>query len=170
MNGAKILWERNIIRSFAPWDPNKKTHFYVIDRKLKKHVATYTSPTFFCFHTINAYDEGDDVIIDLSQFKDNSIIFQLAVDRLLESSEINAEKQPPKFNLGRLHRYKLCNVSKNLDSVNFKYGNENFPNAEMTIAMPEDLNVELPVVNFSKYYMKKYRYVYGKTIQIKPKF
>ncbi|CAG8725258.1 21907_t:CDS:2 [Cetraspora pellucida] len=161
MNGAKILWERNLIRSFDPWDPNKKAHFYVIDRNLKKHVATYTSPTFFCFHTINAYDEGDDIIIDLSQFKDNSVIFQLTINRLLESSEIDAEKQPQKFELNRLYRYKLGNVSKNLDRVNLNYGNEKFPNAEIVFAVSEDLNVELPVVNFSRYHMKKYRYVYG---------
>ncbi|CAG8793721.1 17612_t:CDS:2, partial [Racocetra fulgida] len=137
---------RNFIRSFVPWDPNKKAHFYVIDRKLKKHVATYTSPTFFCFHTINAYDEDDDIIIDLPQYKNNSIIFQLTIDRLLESSENDAEKLLPKFDL---------------DSVNLKYGSGNFPNAEIAFAMPEDLNVELPVANFSRYYMKKYRYVYG---------
>ncbi|RIB27212.1 carotenoid oxygenase [Gigaspora rosea] len=160
MGGAKILWERNIVRSFVPWDPNQKTHFYVIDRKLKKHVATYTSPTFYCFHTINAYDEGDDVIIDLSQYKDNSIIFQLTINRL-SGSETIADKLPPRFDNGRLHRYKLCNISNHLDSVDLNYGNDKFPNAELVFATPEDLNVELPVVNFSRYYMKKYQYVYG---------
>ncbi|CAG8632912.1 21880_t:CDS:2 [Dentiscutata erythropus] len=160
MNGAKILWERNMIRSFVPWDPNQKTHFYVIDRNLKKHVATYTFPTFYCFHTINAYDEGDDIIIDLSQYKDNSVIFQLTVNRL-SGSETNADKLPLQFDQSRVHRYKLCNISKNLDSADLKYGSDNFPNAELVFATSEDLNIELPVVNFSRYYMKKYRYVYG---------
>ncbi|CAG8484814.1 43493_t:CDS:2 [Gigaspora margarita] len=57
--------------------------------------------------------------------------------------------------------YKLCNVSKNLDSADSKYSSDKILNAELVFATSEDLNVELPVVDFSRYYMKKYRYVYG---------
>ncbi|CAG8457492.1 8650_t:CDS:2 [Scutellospora calospora] len=58
-------------------------------------------------------DEGDDIIIDLSQYKDNSVIFQLTLVQL-SGSETNSVK------------------------LQFDY----------------DLNVELSVVDFSRYYMK----------------
>ncbi|KAF0537718.1 carotenoid oxygenase [Gigaspora margarita] len=120
----------------------------------RSEFTTYTSPTFDCFHTINSYDEGDDIITDLSQYKDNIIIFQLTINRL-SASETNADKLPPRFDNGRLHRYKLCNVSNHSDSVVLNYGNDKFPNAELVFATPEDLNVELPVIDFSRYYKKK---------------
>ncbi|CAG8654745.1 6751_t:CDS:2, partial [Gigaspora margarita] len=41
--------------------------------------------------------------------------------------------------------YKLYNILKNLDSVNWKYGSDKFPNAELVFATPVDLNVELLV-------------------------
>ncbi|CAG8795467.1 10931_t:CDS:2 [Gigaspora margarita] len=84
-------------------------------------------------------------VID-SKLKKHTILlfFQLIINRL-SVSETNADKLPLRFDNGRLHRYKLCNISNHLNSVVLNYGNDKFPNAALIFATPEDLNVELPV-------------------------
>ncbi|KNE59794.1 hypothetical protein AMAG_05253 [Allomyces macrogynus ATCC 38327] len=45
------------VASALEWHGNTPTYFHVVDRRLKKHVATYESDPFFFFHTINAFEE-----------------------------------------------------------------------------------------------------------------
>ena len=37
----------------------------------------YRHPAFYCFHQINAFESGDDLIIDLAAYPDHKIIAQL---------------------------------------------------------------------------------------------
>lgn len=63
----------SFLDSIMPTDPSKPAKWYVIDRKNGKGlVATYDSPAFFCFHTINAWQEPSeedptktDIVADL---------------------------------------------------------------------------------------------------------
>ncbi|RUP51014.1 hypothetical protein BC936DRAFT_136631 [Jimgerdemannia flammicorona] len=38
------------------------------------HVATYEADAYFAFHTLNAWDDGDDVVFDVSTYDDASIM------------------------------------------------------------------------------------------------
>lgn len=64
--GLATLWHGSIYESFH-WDGSKPTLFHVLDRRTKKHVATYEGDAYFAFHTVNAWDEvgedGEDVIV-----------------------------------------------------------------------------------------------------------
>lgn len=79
--GASILWKRNMLEAMA-WDTNPATWF-VIDKRTpseggKGLVAKFESDPFFCFHTINAYEETvdgkTDIVADLSGYQDLSIL------------------------------------------------------------------------------------------------
>jgi torulene dioxygenase len=47
-----------MLDALGEFDASKPTKWYVVDRKLGKGVvAKYESNPFFCFHTINAWEE-----------------------------------------------------------------------------------------------------------------
>ena len=66
--GMSVLWTGNAWESFKEHDPKSKCSFYVVDRHLGRHVATYECDPYYAFHTINAFDEGDDVVIDIAAY------------------------------------------------------------------------------------------------------
>ncbi|CAG8599538.1 5840_t:CDS:2 [Ambispora gerdemannii] len=126
-NGLKVVWNKNLMKAFKPWNKNESTYYYVIDRDRQKHVATYTSPTYFCFHTLNAWDENDDIMLDLIQYEDNNIIEELALPVLLGELKANEELLISK---SRLTRYRLPKVSEKLTSVAASEHPKKLPSAE----------------------------------------
>ena len=60
-------------------------------------VASAESDPAFGFHHVNAYEEGDDILIDLIAYDDAGIIDQLYLSRLRAGDTVNAT--------GRLTRY-----------------------------------------------------------------
>lgn len=44
----------------------------------------YPSESYFCFHVVNQYEDGEDLIVDFIGFDDPSIVEALNIDRLLE--------------------------------------------------------------------------------------
>ncbi|KAG9287954.1 hypothetical protein G9A89_017549 [Geosiphon pyriformis] len=139
-SGLKTIWEKNLAHSFKSWNPEEKTLYYVIDRQQQKHVATYTSPTYFCFHTLNAWDDNeDDIVLDLGEHKDKTLIT----------------------------RYRLKNVSQNLASATVN-DEKKLPMAERVFQVPQELNMELYNIDYSRYHLKKHRYTYGISGSLKP--
>ncbi|KAI9823387.1 MAG: hypothetical protein M1826_007743 [Phylliscum demangeonii] len=91
--GAKILWERNILDSLQPFDGSKPARWYVVDRHGGGGVAaTYDSDPFFCFHTINAWEEEGagsdevDVVVDLCMYENLDVLKRFYYHHLLSSS------------------------------------------------------------------------------------
>ncbi|KAG9317006.1 carotenoid oxygenase [Chiua virens] len=96
-HGAKILWEHNVLDAIAPFDPSKKALWYVIDRKYDRGlVAKYECDPFFCFHTINAWEEPStseashcaqvDIVADLSIYKNLDVIKRFYYDKIKSTS------------------------------------------------------------------------------------
>ncbi|KAF9947812.1 hypothetical protein BGZ70_002494 [Mortierella alpina] len=67
--GMSVLWYGNAWESFKAQDPNVKATFYVVDRLHGRHVATFETDPYYAFHTVNAWDEGDDIYVDLATYK-----------------------------------------------------------------------------------------------------
>ena len=77
VNPLKLaLGGRSFIESYE-WQPERGTRFLVIDRRSGKVHTTAKADAFFCFHHVNAYEEGDDVVVDLVAFDDASVIDHL---------------------------------------------------------------------------------------------
>lgn len=85
--------------SIMPTNPSEPALWYVIDRKHDRGlVATYESPAFFCFHTINAWEEVSqedptktDIIASLVRVNTTDFL-EMALYENLKSSNPNAKK------------------------------------------------------------------------------
>lgn len=66
------------------WSGSKKVKAYVVDRQKDGPgwIATYELDPFYCFHTVNAFDEGDDIVIDLITYADLGVLEELKLDNL----------------------------------------------------------------------------------------
>jgi carotenoid cleavage dioxygenase-like enzyme len=63
------------------WDEDRPARFHVVDRD-DGTVSTVDGPPFFFFHTVNAFERSDEVVVDLVAFPDASVVDALAFDRV----------------------------------------------------------------------------------------
>lgn len=62
------------------WEPERGVSFIAIDRKTGKIAGRWTGEANFCFHHVNAFDEGDgSIVVDFCAFPDAEIIDALAL-------------------------------------------------------------------------------------------
>jgi len=117
------------------WQPDRGTRLSVVDRDTGEVVASPTVDPFFTFHTVNAFDDGGDVVLDLVTYEDDAIVGALGLDALEEKGFGNV---PP----GRLDRYRV-----GLDG-------------SVTRSRRYDGGIELPAVA-GRVRTRPYRYAYG---------
>lgn len=68
------------IKNFK-WKPEKGTRFTVVDKTSGKIISSIHTEAFFAFHHINAYENQDEIIMDMITYPDVSIIQDLAIMR-----------------------------------------------------------------------------------------
>ena len=125
---------RSFIESYH-WKPENGTRFLVIDRHSGDVHTTAKADAFFCFHHVNAYEDGDDIVVDLSAYDDPSLIERLYIDRLREGYAAVPSQ---------LRRYRISPGSDRVD-------------AEVLL----DRTVELPRIDYARVNTKPYEVVYG---------
>jgi beta,beta-carotene 9',10'-dioxygenase len=70
------------------WDPDAPARFLVVDRDSGELRGSYETDAFFCFHHVNAFERGDELVVDLIAYEDASIITAFYLDgELGEPSE-----------------------------------------------------------------------------------
>lgn len=170
--GLSVLYNKNIVDAIAPFDPSKKPLWYVIDRRHGKGlVATYESDPFFCFHTINAWEEPSssdpkktDLIAELVTYDNTDVIHRFFYDNIISSSN---EKTP--F-AGKKRETCLPNWAQyRLPSVNAGVSPSKHLPAELVHKADKMISMELPTINPS-YLTRKHRYTYGTTDRLKSSF
>src|SRR5262249_51390468 len=80
---VKMLWSSRGYIDHFEWRPQEGTRFVVIDRAsgdIREHVAQ----PFFIFHTVNAFERGDETIVDLLAYPDAEIMASLRTARMIE--------------------------------------------------------------------------------------
>ncbi|KAF9238199.1 carotenoid oxygenase [Melanogaster broomeanus] len=162
--GLKILWERNMLDSIASFDPTGKALWYVVDRIHDNGVvAKFQSDPFFCFHTINAWEEPSsahpsdvDIVADLSIYENLDILKRLYYENLLSSSPGAEDFAGEKRDTSRamLRRFRLPSILSRGASQS-GVAVENF-------TAPKDHSCDLPTVN-PHTLTKPSRYIYGVT-------
>lgn len=169
-NGACILWKQNIVDALKNFDSSKPCRWFVIDRRSPEEggrgvVATYDSEPFYCFHTINAFEEKSstrsvDIIADLMAYRNLDIIKSFYLPNLISSSPeaikfasnpTNVESIQPQFARFRL-AIPPSSTSKPLKAVRL----QNPPVENGT----KRYYPELPTIN-PNYKFHRHRYVYG---------
>ncbi len=138
MNPFKLLFGEVFVKSLK-WK-DKGTNFIIIDRKTGKVKGQHRTESFFAFHHINAFEQDDQIVIDIAAYKDSSIIDYLYLDVL--RGEINK-------NLiidNEFRRYTI--LLADTDSlVSYKLIGNN--------------SIELPRINYALKNTKDYQFVYG---------
>ena len=151
--GAKIPITGNYIKHLK-WYKDKPVFFYVVDRALGKHVATFQldSPFFwyinkliYSFHTINAFDDGQDIVIDLCGYDDANIVNHLHIPK-----EISKEPQVH----SSFRRFRLKSIDEAIKNVSKE-------NPKALIDFEIKCSVELPRINEKYRHSGDYTFVYG---------
>jgi carotenoid cleavage dioxygenase-like enzyme len=131
-----LLRGRPFIENYR-WRPELGTRIAVLDLADGTARGEYTAPPCFGFHHINAYDDGDDAVIDLCAFPDAKIIKALYLDELRAGAGVP---------MALPTRYRV------------PVGRPDRP-VEVTVLAEEPL--ELSRINYTGHNGRPYRYAYG---------
>jgi carotenoid cleavage dioxygenase-like enzyme len=136
-----LLWLKPYIENFQ-WEPGRGTPFTILNRHTGEIVGRFESDPFFAFHHVNAFERGDELIMDMVSYDDASIIQSYYLNRLKD-----ADNELP---FGTLRRYRLP-LSQKRGRVE-----------EETLS---DVCMELPRFDYQRFNMDgTYRYVYASGI------
>jgi beta,beta-carotene 9',10'-dioxygenase len=124
---------RPFIENFA-WRPQDGTRLVVFDRHSGVHVGDWHTDAFFVFHNVNAFEDGDDLVVDLCAYEDSEVVAALGLQRLRAGQGV-PEAHLERFRLrpgGAVERKRLA-----------------------------DEPLELPRIDYGRVNGRPYRYVWG---------
>jgi carotenoid cleavage dioxygenase-like enzyme len=80
VNPLKLAFSgRPFIENYE-WEGDEPTRFQVFDRASGELRGTYETDAFFCFHHVNAFERGDELVVDLCAYADSTVIDSLYLD------------------------------------------------------------------------------------------
>jgi carotenoid cleavage dioxygenase-like enzyme len=131
---ALALSGRPYIENYR-WKPERGTRFTLVDRVSGESVAGFQTEPCFAFHHVNAYEDGDEVIVDLCAFADAGVIEDLYLERLRAGKPV-ASAELTRF------RLRLSDRAVKRERL-------------------ADEDIELPRINYARCNERPYRYVWG---------
>ena len=131
---ALALSGRPYIENYR-WKPERGTRFTLIDRATGRAEATLQGDACFAFHHVNAFEQGEEVLVDICAYPDAGVVADLYLDRLREGKPVSR---------AALTRFRLRPGTSGVSSQRL---------AE------EDL--ELPRINYGGHNERPYRFVWG---------
>ncbi|KAK5561354.1 hypothetical protein LTR46_000159 [Exophiala xenobiotica] len=148
------------------WNDQHPATWFVIDKRPveeggKGLVAKYESAPFFCFHTINAYEEPSnledgsiDIVADLAAYEDMDVLHRFYLDNLISDSPKAAEymKSLDPAVRPNYRRYRLPLVSAGTAHKS--------STAVLEYESSKADALELPTIN-PRMVTQKHRYMYG---------
>lgn len=117
------------------WKPELGTRFTLVDRFNGEAKGGFEADPCFAFHHVNAFEEGDEVVVDACVYEDAEIVESLYLDRLREGERL------PDVQLARFR-------------LDLRSGSV----AREPLA---DEGLELPRINYGRCNERPYRYVWG---------
>jgi len=131
---ALALSGRPYIENYR-WKPERGTRFTLVERAGGKSVAVFEGEPCFAFHHVNAYEEGDDVVLDVCAYADPGIVSDLYLERLRAGKPVSG---------AALTRFRLSRAGGTASSRQLA---------------AED--IELPRINYARCNERPYSYVWG---------
>jgi beta,beta-carotene 9',10'-dioxygenase len=131
---ALALSGRPYIENYR-WKPERGTRFTLVDRVTGAVTAGFQTDACFGFHHVNAYEDGDRVVVDVCTVPDAGIVEDLYLERLRGGCAL---PQP------QLTRFKLGVSDRSV--VRERIGEE---------------GIELPRINYGRCNGRPYRYAWG---------
>jgi beta,beta-carotene 9',10'-dioxygenase len=117
------------------WKPELGTRFTLLDRHTGEALGGFQADPCFAFHHVNAYDDGDEVVVDLCAFEDAGVIEDLYLERLRAGKPVAA---------AALTRFRLRTSDRSVSRERLA-----------------DSDIELPRINYARCNERPYRYVWG---------
>src|SRR5215468_9802052 len=84
------------IRNYQ-WKPERGVRFHIVEKETGQVARTALSPAVFAFHHVNAFEEGEEVVVDIVAFPDSSVIDQLYLERLRSAEPLTATGKLTRF-------------------------------------------------------------------------
>lgn len=164
LGGLKMLYRRNLLDALLPLDPKVPNKFYVIDRVGGRGVvAKYESDAFFAFHCINAWEEADDVILDVPTYRDLDCLHKFFYKNLLAEEDGWEWVDKAQFEYTRLRLPGITTPRKPPPPRTLPFlwpRPPPLPKAETVFKVPWQSSFELPTIN-PAYDTRPHRYTYG---------
>src|SRR5262249_18287654 len=126
------------------WEPERGVRFHIVAKETGQVVHTAQSQAIFAFHHVNAFEEGDALIVDIVTYPTPSVIDQLYLDRVRSGEPVTAT--------GGLTRFRIE------------------ASGDVTHQQLSETHLELPRFNDGQLAGKRYRYVYGAGNQVTGNF
>jgi carotenoid cleavage dioxygenase-like enzyme len=117
------------------WKPERGTRFTLVDRASGEVRSGFETEACFAFHHVNAFEDGEEVVVDLCAMPDAGVIEDLYLDRL------RAGKPVP---VAALTRFRLGLADRSVRRERLS-----------------DAGIELPRINYRRCNERPYRYVWG---------
>lgn len=133
---ALALSGRPYIENYR-WKPQLGTRFTLVDRVSGAATGGFETDACFAFHHVNAYEDGERVIVDLCAFPDAGVIDGLYLDRL-RTAERRSLPRPA------LTRFELDTADRSV-----------------TRTVLSSTGIELPRINYGRCNGRPYRYTWG---------
>ena len=135
VNPLRLLFgTKPFIRNYE-WEPGRGVRFHVVDKESGKLIRTALGEAFFAFHHVNAFEDGNDFVVDIVVHPDSTVIDRLYLDRLRSAEPIPTT--------GRLTRFWIRK-------------DENVIREQLS-----DCPIELPRFDYPRRAGQRYRYVYA---------
>ncbi len=129
-----LLRNRPFIDNYQ-WRPELGLRIVILDLADGKLRADCEAPAVFAFHHINAYEDGDTIVMDLSAYPDAGIVDFFRLERMR-----GGEVLPP----CRPTRYRI-----------------DLTGGAVEVTTLVNDTVDLPRINYGRYNGRPYRYAYG---------
>lgn len=117
------------------WKPELGTRFTLVDRATGEATGGFQTGACFAFHHVNAFQDGDTVVVDACTYEDPGLIGDLYLDRLRAGKPVASPS---------LTRFRLSLADRSVASERLA---EN--------------GIDLPRINYGRCNGRPYRYVWG---------
>jgi carotenoid cleavage dioxygenase-like enzyme len=116
VNASRMLFsDKGFIRHFR-WEPEHATKLWALDRQSGKFVG-YECEPLFCFHTVNAFEDGSDIVLDFLAYDDARVIDAFYISALAQG----VPDIMPRLVRARLSPSKSSAKLEQLCSVGFEF-------------------------------------------------
>ncbi|EDO28841.1 predicted protein [Nematostella vectensis] len=143
------------------WDPKCQTRIHVMCKKTGEEMATFTTDPVFVFHHINAFENKEEIVVDVVGYKDTKLVDDLYLHELKRRLK-SEDQNEGRVSLGEFRRYRLPIPNKKIPSTNPEV-QHHVPKFEVLYS-----NLELPQINYERCNGRKYTYVFALTAANSP--
>ncbi|MFM8431500.1 MAG: carotenoid oxygenase family protein [Bacteroidota bacterium] len=134
-----LYWHRPYAENHK-WHPDRGASIFIFERSTGKLKLKVETEAFFTFHHVNAWEEGDDLVMDIDAYDSADIIQRYYRDELADPETI--------LPFGTIRRYRVGLKTK-----------------KVTSEVRSEACIELPRIDYDRYNMSAdYRHVYGVSV------